>query len=152
MPDIQRLEQRYERIRSQLAELTAKTRDRTARMATVAALLHNKMPHFFWTGFYRLIENELVVGPYQGSLACLVLPHEVGVCWAAVKARQTVVVPDVHEFPGHVACDNRSRSEIVVPLLDASGKAWAVMDVDSVRVGAFGEADRAGLERIATLI
>lgn len=143
---------RYRRLHEQLAGLFTKTADPVARMATACAVLHHKQPHFFWTGFYRLQDGKLVVGPYQGPLACSVLPGPDGVCWAAVTRGETVVVPDVHAFPGHVACDARSRSEIVVPVRDASGTVVAVLDVDSDRPDAFGEADRAGLESIIALI
>ncbi len=143
---------RYLRIADQLAELFLKTDDPTARMATAAAVLHHKMPHFFWTGFYRLIDGALVVGPYQGPVACAVLHGPEGVCWAGVRDGATVVVPDVHAFEGHVACDARSRSEIVVPVRDRAGAVIAVLDVDSERPDAFGEADREGLERIVALL
>jgi GAF domain-containing protein len=143
---------RYDRIREQLAVLCQKQRDPIARMATVAALLHHKQPHFFWTGFYRLLDGKLVVGPYQGPLACAVLPGPDGVCWAAVQRGEPVLVPDVHEFPGHVACDSRSRSEVVVPVRDRSGLMLAVLDVDSERPAAFSAVDVAGLEAIAALV
>ncbi len=144
--------ERYERITGQLAELFLKTDDPLARMATAVALLHHKMPHFFWTGFYLLQEDALLVGPYQGPLACAVLDGSEGVCWAGVEREETLIVPDVHAFPGHVACDSRSQSEIVVPLRDAGGDVVGVLDVDSDRPDAFGEADRAGLERIVAMI
>ncbi|MBK9305126.1 MAG: GAF domain-containing protein [bacterium] len=143
---------RYRRIEAQLAELFLKTDDPTARMATAVAVLHHKMPHFFWTGFYRVIDGALVVGPYQGPVACAVLRGPEGVCWAGVRGGATVVVPDVHAYPGHVACDARSRSEIVVPVRDAGGDIVAVLDVDSERPDAFGEVDREGLERIVALL
>lgn len=143
---------RYRRLHEQLAGLFLKTADPVARMATACAVLHHKQPHFFWTGFYRLAAGQLVVGPYQGPLACSVLPGPDGVCWAAVARGASVVVADVHAFPGHVACDARSRSEIVVPVRDAGGRIVAVLDVDSDQPGAFGEVDREGLEAIVTLI
>ncbi|MBU0742433.1 GAF domain-containing protein [bacterium] len=143
---------RYARIAGQLAELFLKTDDPLARMATAVAVLHHKMPHFFWTGFYLLNDDELLVGPYQGSLACAVLEGEEGVCWAGVERGETLIVPDVHAFPGHVDCDARSRSEIVVPLLDAAGEVVGVLDVDSESPDAFGEVDRIGLERIVAMI
>ncbi len=152
MPDSSSLTQRYERIFAQLKELLTPAADRTARMTTAVALLHHKMPHYFWTGFYRIEKGELIVGPYQGSLACILLPRGTGVCWAGIQARKTIIVPDVHKFPGHIACDSRSRSEIVIPLFDPSGEVWGVIDVDSEKLNAFGETDQAGLERIATLI
>jgi L-methionine (R)-S-oxide reductase len=147
-----RLAARYTRIIEQLRELFAKTHDPTARMATAVALLHHKQPHFFWTGFYRLVGGELVVGPYQGPLACAVLPGPAGVCWAAVQRAESILVSDVHTFPGHVACDSRSLSEVVVPLRDASGVIVGVLDVDSDRPDAFGPTDVRGLEAIVAMI
>jgi L-methionine (R)-S-oxide reductase len=146
------LARRYGRITAQLKPLLAGTGNKAARMATVIALLHHKQTHFFWTGFYILDRGELTVGPYQGTLACLVLAKNQGVCWAAVNRRETVVVPDVHAFPGHIACDSRSRSEIVVPLFDERSEVWAVLDVDSRALDAFSEVDREWLERIMRLI
>jgi len=143
---------RYARIRAQLVELFAKTDDPIARMATAVALLHHKLPHFFWTGFYLLKEGALVVGPYQGPLACAVLPGPAGVCWAGVRDGRPVLVPDVHAFPGHVACDARSKSEVVIPLRDAAGRVIGVLDVDADRPAAFSEVDVRGLESIVELI
>jgi GAF domain-containing protein len=150
-----RLEQRYERLARQLGELLHRygpAVDEAARMATAVALLHHKMPHFFWTGHYRLVGEDLVVGAYQGPLACAVLERGRGVCWAAVQRAETVVVPDVHAFPGHIACDERSRSEIVVPVRDPAGHISGVLDVDSDRPDAFGPADAAGIERVLALV
>jgi GAF domain-containing protein len=147
-----RLAARYDRIFDQLTELFAPDDDPVARMATISALLHHKMPHFFWTGFYRLIAGRLYVGPYQGPLACAVLPGPEGVCWACVNSEKTVLVPDVHAFAGHVACDARSQSEIVVPVWDDAGKIAAVLDVDSDRPDAFTGVDAAGLEKIVGLV
>lgn len=143
---------RYARIREQLAELFCKTDDPVARMATAVALLHHKLPHFFWTGFYLLKQDALVVGPYQGPLACAVLPGPDGVCWASVRDARPILVPDVHAFPGHVACDARSKSEVVIPLRDAAGRVVGVLDVDSDRPAAFGDVDVQGLEAIVALI
>jgi len=143
---------RYARIAAQLGELFATNDDTTARMATAVALLHHKMPHFFWTGFYRRQDTRLVVGPYQGPLACAILPLPQGVCWAAVREERTQLVPDVHAFAGHIACDARSNSEIVVPVRDGQGRIIAVLDVDSDQPDAFTEVDRAGLENIVALI
>jgi len=150
--DSQSKHDRYERIAAQLQELFIKTADPTARMATTAALLKGKMEHFFWCGFYRLVDGDLTVGPYQGSLACLVLRKGTGVCWAVTNCGRTLRVDDVHQFPGHIACDSRSRSEVVVPLRNAAGEVAAVLDVDSDRLAAFDEGDERGLERIADLI
>jgi GAF domain-containing protein len=121
-------------------------------MASAAALLHHKHAHFFWTGFYRLVDGDLVVGPYQGALACQVLQRHTGVCWAAADRDEVIVVPDVHQFPGHIACDARSASEVVAPVHDREGRVVAVLDVDSEALDAFGPADATGLARIAALI
>jgi L-methionine (R)-S-oxide reductase len=147
-----RLADRYARIAQQLADLFAKTADPVARMATAAAVLHHKMPHYFWTGFYRLQGGRLVVGPYQGPLACAVLPGPEGVCWECVRRGKPVLVPDVHAFPGHVACDSRSRSEVVVPARDRDGEIVGVLDVDSDQPGAFTEVDVAGLVALVELL
>jgi L-methionine (R)-S-oxide reductase len=146
------LSQRYDRIFHQLEDLLLKTENKTARMATVVALLHHKMPHYFWTGFYIIIAGELVVGPYQGPLACQVLEKKKGVCWAGVERKEVLIVPDVHKFPGHIPCDSRSNSEIVVPLFDKKNEVWAVLDVDSRRFEAFSEVDKEWLIKIVKLI
>ena len=155
MTDIsdKRLTGRYERLREQLQErFDADRADTISRMATAVALLHHKMPHFFWTGFYRLEGERLVVGPYQGPLACAVLEGPEGVCWACVKERRSILVPNVQAFPGHVACDARSQSEVVVPVRDTQGRILAVLDVDSRNQDAFSQVDVVGLEAIAALI
>jgi len=155
-PSAQQLAGRYRRILDQLTELFDGYRetafDEISRMATIAALLQHKMPHFFWTGFYRLESGELVVGPYQGPLACAVLPPPEGVCWKGIHDRRSIIVPDVHAFAGHVACDERSRSEIVVPVREPAGNVVGVLDVDSDQPDAFTEVDREGLEAIVELI
>lgn len=143
---------RYRRIRQQLADLLVKTEDPLARMSTAAALLHHKMDGFFWTGFYFLRNQRLVVGPYQGPVACQELEQGKGVCWAAVNQNRTIVVEDVHKFPGHIACDARSKSEIVVPVRDSGGLVYAVLDVDSSSYGNFDEVDAAELEQITELL
>lgn len=123
--------------------------DQITGMATIAALLHHAFGHL-WTGFYRVVVpgQLLRVGPYQGSLGCLDIAFGQGVCGAAAAERKSVVVPDVEKFPGHITCDSRSRSEIVVPVTNARGDLIAVLDVDSDRLDAFGPEDQAGLERI----
>lgn len=143
---------RYGRIYSQLEELTAKTGDPLARMSSICAVLHHKMPDYFWTGFYFLKEEKLIVGPYQGPVACQELLPPEGVCWAAVKGKKPVVVPDVHSFPGHKACDSRSLSEITLPVFNAEGELVAVFDVDSDSLGSFSETDARQLENILKLI
>ena len=143
---------RYQRIYEQLSDLFTATASPWSRMSTIAAVLHHKMPAFFWTGFYFLEGNDLLVGPYQGPLACLKLDPAKGVCRAGVERKQTVVVPDVEQFPGHIACSSLSRSEIVVPVRDQSGRVVAVLDVDSKELNAFDDADQTGLEKIVELI
>jgi GAF domain-containing protein len=152
MTDKENLEKRYKRIYDQLRELALKTENKIARMATIAAILHHKMTQFFWTGFYILTDGELIVGPYQGPLACQVLEKEKGVCWSGVKSKKTIIVPNVHEFPGHVVCDSRSNSEIVVPLVDKENQVWGVLDVDSRKFEAFSDIDKEWLEKIVKLI
>lgn len=143
---------KYKRITEQLTELFVKTENPAARMATISAILHNKFNYFFWTGFYLLDNGELTVGPYQGSLACLVLKKHTGVCWAGVDTGKTVIVEDVHKFPGHIACDCRSNSEIVVPLRDKTGLIIGVLDIDSEKFSTFDEVDGECLEKIVNLI
>jgi len=143
---------RYQRIITQLEELLHKTDFPYARMATVNALLYNKMDNFFWVGFYLLVNDELTVGPYQGALACQVLKKNSGVCWAAINEQKTMVVPDVHQFPGHIACDSRSKSEIVIPLRNSKNEIIGCIDVDSDKLAAFDETDAMYLEKIVALI
>ncbi len=145
-------EKRYSRLHGQISELLRSRDYPVARMATVAAVLHHKMEYFFWTGFYLLEDGELIVGPYQGPVACILLEKDKGVCWAGINQAKTIVVPDVHKFPGHIACDARSNSEIVVPLRTAEGKVFGVLDVDSKDSGAFDETDAIWLEKIVALI
>ena len=145
-------ESRYLRIYEQLAALVGQTGDPVARMATITALLHHKMDGFFWTGFYILREGELVVGPYQGPLACQQLEKNKGVCWSGINKQRPVIVPDVSKFPGHIACDPRSRSELVVPVFDKEGRIMAVIDIDSRTPDHFDETDAEQLERIVALI
>ncbi|MDD2411886.1 MAG: GAF domain-containing protein [Bacteroidales bacterium] len=143
---------RYNRIYEQLIELFVKTDSQEAHMATAIALLHNKMDYFFWTGFYFLRDGELTIGNYQGSLACLVLKKNTGVCWAAINQQKTIIVDDVDQFEGHIACDGRSESEIVVPIKNKSGEIIGVLDVDSRSKKSFSNADAVGLEKIINLI
>jgi len=152
MVNKENLEKRYKRIYLQLQELLLETENKISRMATVAALLHHKMPQFLWTGFYILTNGELIVGPYQGPLACQVLEKKKGVCWAGITRKKTIIVPDVHKFPGHIACDNRSNSEIVVPLFAKDNQVWGVLDVDGRKFNAFSEVDKEWLEKILKLI
>lgn len=121
-------------------------------MATICAVLHHKMEHFFWTGFYLYKSGKLVVGPYQGPVACQELEKNKGVCWAALKKAAPLVVPDVQNFPGHIACDSRSKSEITLPVFNKNGEITAIFDVDSDRLAAFNEVDQLALTNILLLI
>lgn len=145
-------EGRYNRVFRQLEILLEKTDNPVSRMATVAALLHHKMNGYFWTGFYILKGGKLQVGPYQGPMACLELEKDKGVCWASINSEQSILVPDVRQFPGHITCDSRSRSEIVVPLKDDHGDIIGVLDIDSRNIAHFDEEDKQGLEMITRLI
>jgi GAF domain-containing protein len=142
---------RYQRIITQLEGLLTKTTDPVARMATIAAVLSHKFDYFFWFGFYFVQGDKMIVGPYQGPVACQVL-QGTGVCLAAVTQDKSIVVPDVHKFPGHIACDSRSNSEIVVPVRNSVGTILAVMDVDSADFNSFDETDRLQLEKIAAMV
>ncbi|OHB31890.1 MAG: diguanylate phosphodiesterase [Phenylobacterium sp. RIFCSPHIGHO2_01_FULL_69_31] len=143
--------ERYAAVSAEIASVLEGEPNRVARMATVASMLANSFPHYFWTGFYVVDEtkgDELVVGPYQGTLGCMRIAFGRGVCGTAAATRQTQVVEDVHAFPGHIACDSRSASEIVVPVIDGRGELIAVFDVDSEQPAAFDAVDREWLERI----
>jgi GAF domain-containing protein len=141
----------YAELAVEVAAVIAGETSRTARYATTASLLVSAFgERFFWCGFYEVDPRkptELVVGPYQGTLGCLRIPFGKGVCGACAVKCETIIVPDVHAFPGHIACDSRSNSEIVVPVFDA-GRLVAVLDIDSVSFDAFDEIDARGLERI----
>ena len=147
-----RKEGRYARIHKQLEELLRLTEDPLARMASTCAVLHHKFDYYFWTGFYLHKEGKLIVGPYQGPVACQELEKDKGVCWAAYHERSAIVVPDVHAFPGHISCDSRSKSEITVPVFDLQGQVSAIFDVDSDRHDSFNEVDQAALSSIMRLI
>lgn len=143
--------ERYAEVEAEILAVLDGEQNRVARMATVASMLADAFPAFFWTGFYVVDpakDNELVVGPYQGTLGCLRIPFARGVCGAAARMRQTQVVEDVNAFPGHIACDSRSASEIVVPVLDAAGQLIAVLDVDATVTAAFDAVDAEALERL----
>jgi L-methionine (R)-S-oxide reductase len=147
--------QRYSALAEEIAAVLDGEPDRTARMATVSAMLAQAFPEFFWTGFYVVDpsrEDELVVGPYQGTLGCLRIAFSRGVCGAAARTRTTQIVDDVHAFPGHIACDSRSNSEIVVPVLDPAGDLIAVLDVDSTAHAAFDAVDARELEAIVRTV
>ena len=145
-------EGRYRRIYKQLEELLTATNNLESRMATVVAVIHHKIDYFFWTGFYCMDKGVLIVKTYQGPVACQVLKKDTGVCWAAINKKKTIVVPDVHQFPGHIACDSRSKSEIVVPIRKKNGDIFGVLDIDSKELNSFDEMDALWLERIVGLI
>ena len=144
-------DQCYDAIAAVWSDEGGASLDEIALMATVNSVLANRFDHYFWTGFYRVCGDRLVVGPYIGTVGCLQIEFGRGVCGVAAQERRTLVVPDVHQFPGHIACDPNSKSEIVVPVFDRDGALIAVLDVDSDRLEAFDEEDAAGLERIVGL-
>lgn len=138
----------YGTLHAHIAATLADVTDEIAAMATIASMVHTSFGHL-WTGFYRVVGPDLLrVGPYQGTLGCLEIRFGQGVCGTAAAQRRSIVVPDVSRFPGHIACDARSRSEIVVPVLDSAGNLIAVFDVDSTRLDRFDEEDQRGLEAI----
>jgi GAF domain-containing protein len=142
---------RYAALAEEIAAVLEGETNLTARLATVAAMLAQAFEHFFWAGFYLVDPDRpdaLVVGPYQGTLGCLRIAFGRGVCGAAAAERRTLIVPDVEAFPGHIACDARSRSEIVVPVIDSEGALLGVFDADAEALAAFDETDAEGLQRI----
>ncbi len=142
---------RYRQLAREIAAVVEGEDNRVARMASVCAMIAAGFAHYFWAGFYVVDPprpRELVVGPYQGSLGCLRIAFGRGVCGAAAAARETLIVPDVEAFPGHIACDARSRSEIVVPVFDPRGELIGVFDGDALEPAAFDAVDAAGLEAI----
>ena len=143
--------EKYRLLERQVAALLEGETDVIAKMANVAAVLHETFG-FWWTGFYRVAGDELVLGPFQGPVACMHIPFGKGVCGTAWKRNETVVVPDVEEFPGHIACSSASKSEIVVPVHGPSGSVTAVLDIDSDRLATFDAVDQVWLERIVTLL
>jgi len=143
---------RYSRLLIQIDDLLKKPGNTISQLATIAAVLHHKMDYFFWCGFYLLDDGQLIAGPYQGPVACQLLAKNTGVCWAGINEGKTIIVPDVHKFPGHIACDGRSNSEIVVPLKDINGNIIGVLDVDSKDFNSFDQDDADGLEKILSLL
>ena len=143
-------EEKYALLYKQVASLVESERDTIANMANVAAMIHATFG-FWWTGFYRVVGEELVLGPFQGPLACSRIAYGRGVCGTAWKEARTQVVPDVEQFPGHIACSSASKSEIVVPMFK-DGKVVAVLDIDSEHLATFDETDKMWLERIVELL
>ena len=144
-------EAQYDLLLRQISSLLEGETDLVAKMANMAAVLHETFG-FWWTGFYRVSGEELILGPFQGPVACMHIPFGKGVCGTAWKRNQTVVVPDVEAFPGHIACSSASRSEIVVPVHGEDGAVIAVLDIDSDRLAAFDGTDQVWLEKIAGLL
>ena len=141
----------YSELKAQLAGLFAEERDGLANAANAAAVLYHGLPDLNWAGFYFLRYGELVLGPFQGKVACVRIALGSGVCGTAAQRREAVVVPDVHAFPGHIACDANSRSEIVLPLVQ-HGRLLGVLDLDSPSLDRFDEEDRLGLGAIVDLL
>lgn len=143
-------EEMYSELIPQLLSLTSGESDVTANLANISAAMKATVPYYSWVGFYLMKEGELVLGPFQGKVACVRIPVGKGVCGVAVAQRRPLVVPDVNAFPGHIACDPESRSEIVIPLL-RHDKVLGVLDVDSSQPDAFDETDKRHLERIGEI-
>lgn len=140
-------DEKYRLLTKQISALIEGETDSVAVMANVCAAIHEAMG-FFWTGFYRVKDGELVLGPFQGPVACMHIGFGRGVCGMAWKQRETIVVPDVEQFPGHIACSSLSRSEIVVPVFSEDGEVQAVLDIDSKELATFDDIDRQYLEEI----
>lgn len=143
---------KYKRIYLQIEELLKKSNDELAHMATINAILYHKIDYFFWCGFYRLVEGTLIVGPYQGPVACQILEKNKSFFWSSINQKKTIIVSDVHLFAGHIGCDSRSQSEIVIPYFDKNGQIKGVLDIDSKEKESFDEIDAAYLEKIISLI
>jgi L-methionine (R)-S-oxide reductase len=143
---------KYQRISEQIKSLFKATDDPIARMATISAILYHKMPDFSWVGFYLLKRGRLIVGPYQGPLACQELQKDRGVCWAAVKKKSAIIVPDVNKFPDHIACSEKTKSEIVIPVKNLNNRITGVLDIDSELYDNFDETDAVELAKIAEIM
>ena len=141
----------YDLTAAQLKALTEDVPYEVANLANASALLWEVMPDINWVGFYKMIDGALVLGPFQGKTACIRIPVGRGVCGTAVAENKVQLVYDVHEFPGHIACDSASNSEIVLPI-HVKGEIWGVLDIDSPHIGRFTETDKAGLEKIVTVL
>lgn len=144
-------EKKYRLLIEQIRSLIEGETDAVAVMANVCAAIHESMG-FFWTGFYRVVGDELVLGPFQGPVACVHIGFGRGVCGTAWQRRETIVVPDVEQFPGHIACSSLSRSEIVVPMFSADGTVVAVLDIDSRDLATFDDIDQQYLEEIVAMV
>ena len=142
--------EKYKLLYEQVKALISKENDIIANMANIAAIIHEAF-NFWWTGFYRVIDKELVLGPFQGPIACTRIAYGRGVCGTAWKEKKTIVVEDVHQFPGHIACSSASKSEIVVPIFK-DNQVVAVLDIDSEKLATFDNVDKEWLEKIVNLI
>lgn len=140
----------YQEVFEQIKALIKNENDIIANMANIAAVLHERF-HFWWTGFYRVVNNELILGPFQGPIACTRIPYGKGVCGTSWKNASSIIVEDVHQFPGHIACSSASNSEIVVPMFK-NNEVVAVLDIDSEKFATFDETDKEWLERIIGLM
>ena len=143
---------KYDRLYAQISEYIKTTDDIWARLCTIESVLHHKIPYFFWTGVYASVNDELIVRSYQGPVACQKLRHHVGVCWTAINSKKALIVDNVNEFPGHIACNSMTQSEIVIPIKDQDGKIFACLDVDSKALSSFDKDDEIGLTKILNLL
>ena len=141
----------YKSVAAQVSALTEGVPYEVANLANVSALLWQEMPRINWVGFYKMVDGALVLGPFQGKPACIRIEVGKGVCGTAVAENRTQLVYDVHQFPGHIACDCASNSEIVLPI-HAGGKIWGVLDIDSPFIGRFTEEDRVGLQKVVEIL
>lgn len=146
--DPKQKEKVYKEALKELDALLKNEKHAILKMTTINCILKDNLPYYFWTGFYIVYKGELIVGPYQGTLGCLHIPFGKGVCGTAAQTKETQIVPDVHKFPGHIACDSRSQSEIVVPVFDKNKKLIAVFDVDSTQKSSFDKTDKEYLEKL----
>ncbi len=144
--------QKYQRIINQLSPLLERSPNLISQLSTINAVLYHKMQNIFWIGFYFKLGNSLQVGPYQGPLACQTLEYPKGVCWSSVINKKAIIVPNVELFPGHISCDSRSKSEIVIPIFNGNDEVLAILDIDSNKTEAFDETDQEGLENIIKLL
>ena len=142
----------YDRLYNQIAELLVMSPTIEAQMATINAIIYHKLTYVFWSGFYLAGKKQLIVGPYQGPLACQILEYPHGVCWQSVIQKKTILVPDIRKFPDHIACDSRSKSEIAIPLIKDKNTIIGVFDIDSDELNAFDTIDQEGIERIIGLL
>jgi GAF domain-containing protein len=148
----QQKEEKYRHSIHQIKHILDESIDTIGAMSTIASILHSNFEYFSWTGFYRVAKQGLlIVGPYQGTEGCLYITFDKGVCGASATKKETIIVPDVNKFPGHIVCDPNSKSEIVVPVFDKNKNLIAVLDVDSQEYSAFNEIDKIYLEEIAKI-